>query len=271
MNTGAVLAQEFGSSDSHWIYNRDGRRGYTEVVFNKDTLIDNLSFNRFEIILTAIFYGDTLSGPLSDALYLNNTNGLVLFSLDGQSTDTLINYNAVPGDSWSMIHRGNGGKFTIDVIDTFGIKYLGVEHQALSYNINREGHSQSFIDTIYEHLGFRYEFILPYDWWSVGLGNNIGGGPLCFYNDALGSVDVGRDTTIFFGGVYPFDCNKLTSTEEIKPVLPNINTLFPNPVSDILHVLEVDIGDRYELYDVSGTRMMSNVFSINYSLSLIHI
>ena len=270
LNVVLLTAQEFGSADSHWVFNRDGKIGFTEVFFEKDTIIENKVFNKFLRREFVIVFGDTTDfvfGPL----FLNNTDGLVLHSIDGEIKDTLINYNASPGDSWTITdYRGIDENFKVNVKDTFTTSFAGVDYKALSCIIHREdGVVGTFRDTIYEHWGFRHHYILPYDAYDVGAGNNRGGIILCFSNNALGTVEISPDPALYFGSVFPFDCDRLTSTEEID-VSDSYRTLslYPNPVTDILHVLEVDIGAPYEIWDISGQTQMSGDFSLDNSIEV---
>ena len=254
LNCGLLYAQEFGSADSHWVYNVDISNGYVEVVFDKDTLINGDLYNSF--LLRELFANseDTTYTTYFEPLFLNNTNGLVSYSLGGEIFDTLINYNALPGESWTIPHRFLDESYVLNVQDTFTTFFSGIEYKALSYIIHEEdGFVGSFKDTIYEHWGFRHNFILPYDPFDSGAGNNLGGPILCFSNDALGTVEIGPDPMIYFGSVFPFDCNRLTSAEEINVSDSRKSlTLYPNPVSDFLHVSEVDIGTTYEVWSIKG-------------------
>ena len=163
LNCGYLNAQEFGSADSHWVYNRDGRNGITEIVFEKDTIIDNLPFNKFDRKELWVVSGDTTIFYFNP-LFLNNTDGVVLYSENGLDTDTLINYNSVPGDSWTLPHRISDFDFKLNVQDTFVASFRGFDYRALSYTIDVIGLTNgSFVDTIYEHWGFRHSYILPYD------------------------------------------------------------------------------------------------------------
>lgn len=250
-------AQYFGSSDSHWVYNRDVKNGITEVIFEKDTLIESILFNKFDLRELWVTDGDTSIFSFLP-LFLNNTDGLVLYSLNNQPIDTLINYNALPGDSWTIPDRFLDKNYVINVLDTFTDSFRGRDYRALSFIIHEEnGFIRNFRDTIYEYFGFRHNYILPYDAADIGAGNNRGGVLLCFSNNEVGTIEVGPEPTFNYGNIFDYDCSQLTATSEIdKQVADARITLFPNPVSDWLQVRQVDIGSYFEVYSISGERLM---------------
>ncbi len=108
-------AQEFGGKDSEWIYNLNNRYGVSKVTYSKDTVIRNILFNKYSIETSRIFDSilDTIIED-QDPVYVANLDGLVLFTVDQEEIDTLANFNAVPGDSWSI----RGGSRTILLISS---------------------------------------------------------------------------------------------------------------------------------------------------------
>ena len=208
-NMTSLSAQYFGSPDCHWIYDRSGRDAFTEVVFDSDTVINNQVYNEFDIRVHTARVIDTVVGSIM-SIYLNNTNGLVTMSYDAIKIDTLIDYNAVPGDTWTIYHDLLPDCYLVTVIDTFTVTFAGRSYSALSYNHFRKNSSPTtFIDTIYEHWGFRHDFILPYDWYNGLAGNNVGGGLLCFTNDAVGTIEVGLSPDVWLVEPFPYECDEM--------------------------------------------------------------
>ena len=260
-----VSAQHFGSADSHWVYNRDGaRNGIVEVIFEKDTLIENVLFNKFDLRELSVSGGDTSIYSFLP-LFLRNTDGVVEYSLDNQAIDTLINYNALPGDSWTIPDRFLDKNYVINVLDTFTDSFRGRDFRALSFIIHEEnGFIGNFRDTIYEYFGFRHNYILPYDAADIPSGDNRGGVLLCFSNDELGTIEVGPEPSFIYGNIFDYDCNQSTSTDEIVSDLTDDRMiLFPNPVSDRLHVDQVDVGSHYEIYSISGELLLLGELSFD--------
>ncbi len=271
----SLQAQDFGESDSRWVYNYNGKNGYTSVDFIKDTIIDNLDFNWFDINAFLSTPQDTNLRQVHQLpLFLSNQDGLILFNLYDNDPDTLFNYNAEPGDIWTFReHRVSPDLYRITVVDTFMTLYAGSLNKAFSYHINIDNEPlSSFIDTIYEHIGPLHRFILPYDDYDYGNGNgsNIGGDLMCFSNDALGTIEVGPDPDFYFGPVYPFDCNRLTSVDEPDDLSTSAKLfLYPNPTQEVIFVSGV-VGDarQYEIRNLSGAVVTAEILSIDLKVDV---
>ncbi len=270
-NMTSLFAQYFGSPDCHWVYNRNGRNGYTEVVYESDTVINNLRFNKFDIWQNTFSMNDTTSVSFT-SLYLNNTDGLVLHSYDANQTDTLIDYNAAPGERWTFADRFESD-YLLTVVDTFTKTFADRSYKALAYNIyNIERINEGiFRDTIYEHWGFRHNFILPVDWFDGFAGNNIGGGLLCFTNDALGTIEVGLDPDFWVVEPYPYECNEMPPLVDVAEPSLIPYALFPNPVSDWLTVSGLGIGSSYVLTGVSGEQWLRGELSFDGRIDVMEL
>ena len=268
----SMQGQDFGGADSRWVYNYNGRNGYTTVDFVKDTIINNLDFNRFDIKAFLSTPQDTnLRLVLQLPLFLTNQDGLILFNHDGIQSDTLIDYNAIPGDIWTMKERFVlPDSFKCTVVDTFTTVYAGRESKALSYHINKVGEPlSSFVDTFYEHIGPIHRFILPFDG-RRSTGYNIGGDLMCFSNDALGTIEVGPDPNFYFGPVYPFDCNRLTSVDEPDDLSTSAKLfLYPNPTQEVIFLSGV-VGDarQYEIRNLSGAVVSADRLSFDLKVDV---
>ncbi len=247
-----LLAQEFGSSDSRWVYNHDGYFGITRVEFEKDTLIDNIEFNKFSIVNTGIYVtiGDTIVRE-RQPIYLSNINGLVLYKIKDNDVDTLINFRAGPGDGWTIYDTYLNETFDITVIDTFRSDFNGKSLFSMSHLFRRRSTGSNRIDTTYEQIGNLYNFILPGDGWGISIGHGNSGGHIrCFTNDNLGLVSFAKRSWINpLADYFEFECDRIVSTENPLDEVPL--SIFPNPVSNEL-CLNGKQANPIEIFNING-------------------
>ncbi len=248
----------FGTPDTEWIYNVDRQTGFTRVFYDSDTVINNTQFNKFLTNRTFVssYTLDTIhdSGP---DLFLHIDEGLVFFKFGENSIDTLYNFNAALGDSWTIINErsniASNDTFLISVVDTFTSLIDNKSLFGMSYMINE---NPFFIDTIYDQIGPLKSFIVLYESF-LGLGhNNIGGFLRCFSNDALGQVDIPLPDFAIESLLFDLDCSpQLTSvSDNLSP--SNAVSIYPNPANDELHVSASHLIYTYSLLDISGRTLL---------------
>ncbi len=247
-----LLAQEFGSKDSRWVYDHTGHYGITRVEFEKDTLIENIEFNKFSIVSTDILFsnGDTVTIE-RPPLCLSNNDGVVLFKIEEEEIDTLINFNANPGDSWSITRSAWADTFSILILDTFRTEFNGESLNSMSYRFWSTKRTTSFIDTIYDQIGNLHRFILPFDGWRASTGHgDIGGHIRCFTSNALGLVEFEKRSWINpLADYFEFECDRIVTTENLSDEVPL--SIFPNPVSNELCLNEAQ-GRHIKIFKING-------------------
>jgi len=218
------FAQEFGTSDSKWVFDYNGvwSKGITEIQFEKDTFIDNRPCKKFikKALRRAMANGPIVSEALFP-LYLDNKNGLIEFSEDGLHFDTLINFKAKIGQSWkiSRYYKNRGvDEIKLTIIDTFNTQISGVNlfSQAVWYYYSP--HLTNFVDTVYEYIGGKWLYILPFDDKEVALDAGEGGIIRCFKNNLLGLVDFANKE---YGSKFEYDCDDLTTINNKNPEIEN--------------------------------------------------
>jgi len=113
------------------------------------------------------------------------------------------------------------------IIDSFGIEYA-FDGSLLEVQYLRILNNQSYDDDtpykVYKNIGFLYPgFLFP----DLGTG-------LCDFQDGitLRCVVTGNDTIHFTG----FDCFELQIINHINPLLPEMITLSPNPITDYVTI-----------------------------------
>ena len=213
------------------------------MTYEKDTIIDNKIFNKYTLFITRIdFNGIDTIRTYGDPIFLSNQDGLVLYRWTRETTDTIFNFNANIGDSWTVIDRLRDDKYyTYTLLDTFNTKINGLNLSSIAYSTRTEGTSanSAFVDTLFEVIGSKYGFIIPHDSYNGAIGiRNQGGTLRCFTNDDLGFVQL--DNAELYGSSlysdFEFDCDRLTSTNNIEEKPQGRLRLYPNPVHDVLYI-----------------------------------
>ena len=248
------FAQGIGRDNSRWVFDLCNGDGITEMYVSKDTVIDNSIYTKYDLFTTRIDprNGDTLHRDV-DPIYISNQNGLVLYQWTRRITDTLYNFNSEIGESWTIKDRTQDADYLITVLDTFMTDINGSLLFSMSYEIRMvdSGFLPS-VDTVHEIIGNKYSFIIPYDKYNSRITvNNQGGSMRCFTNNTLGFVEL--DNSQFFSP-FEFDCDRLTSTNNIEDIPQSRLRLYPNPIHDVLYK-ESDSQEEGRLYNQQGRQV----------------
>ncbi len=255
------FAQSIGGDNSRWVFDLGNRAGVTEMVYSHDTLIDNLVFSKYEFEVTRLSNSvdlDTIR-EIGEPLFISNQDGLVLYQWRRRITDTLYNFNGEIGSSWSVKDWRLDRDYLFTILDTFRTEINGRSLFSMSYEMGKVNSQPSFVDTVYETIGNKYSFIIPYDYYNTAIGPANQGGVLrCFTNNNLGLVQL--DNSELNGiGIYndfEFDCDRLTSTNNIEEKPQGRLHLYPNPVHDMLYI-ESDGQEEGMLYNQQGQQVMA--------------
>jgi len=234
----AASSQSLGCADCRWIFDLRNGNGITEMTFEKDTIINNNIFNKYTLLITRIdFNGTDTIRTNGDPIFLSNQDGLVLYRWTREMTDTIVDFNAEIGDSWTVTDRLRDNKYyEYIVLDTFRTLINGANLFSISYDTRPVGTSFSFVDTLYETIGSKYSFI-----------------------------------------IFEFDCDRLTSTNNIEEIPQGRLHLYPNPVHDVLYIesesqeegrLFNQQGRQVRVYKKTGTLDMSTLESGIYFLKV---
>jgi hypothetical protein len=152
-----------------------------------------------------------------DVLYTTVQGGLVsLWDESTETFDTLMRFDAMPGDHWYVPHAEGWGP-QILVTDTMHTVIDGMTLRQVVVTMN------SFIsaDTITERLGFGRLFINPV--WNFQLDGPLG--PLRCYSD---------DEISYIIPTWQYGCASLLGIEAMA--LANDPVLFPNPGATSIHL-----------------------------------
>ncbi len=119
---------------------------------------------------------------------LTNNRGVVYLTMDDPFTyDTLYNFNAEIGDSWTL-EAEHTTEFTVTAKGVLNINNQDLEFSAVDLNIDVNGNLYEQHDTIVEKLGFLHRYFLPYDIIKSYVDGNEGGATKCYYDSQLGYV-----------------------------------------------------------------------------------
>ena len=252
----SLFSQSFGTPDSEWTYVWEERRGITQVKYTSDTLINNLELAEYSIVTTGLSpdLTDTVV-TVRDPVYISNTDGLALFTLDGESFDTLINFNADIGDRWSIVRAPGLDSFEFIVIDTFITEFSGQDLFSMAYEFvwRTSSTNRTIVDTIYETIGTVNNFLIAYDGYGeLGFGN-IGGRLRCYSDPEIGTINFGLPW--WWSGtefVFEFECNNSVSTRD-KFLEQESNILAkPNPFQFQICIQTKDLKEDITIYNLEG-------------------
>ena len=254
----SAICQSIGNTDSRWVFDLSDKYGITEMYYDTDTLIDNMPFKKFKLIISGVkpttrdtfrFFGDPL--------FISNKDGLILYRWTTSVVDTLCDFHAAIGDSWTVLAENGRDRFQMTVLDTFRTEINSKELFSMSYDMRQENSNFSFVDTLFDQIGFKYSFIIPNDAYDIGSHGNQGGILRCFTNDNLGLVQLDNSELYGFNlySEFEFNCDRLTSTDDISEDDQFYLNVYPNPVSDQLHIESNGHQQSVILYNQQGLQI----------------
>lgn len=146
-------------------------------------------YHRFESLLDTVINGQATRKVASawTTLFTHATNGVVWIYVPSTAAfDTLYNFNAVPGDHWSMVPMPDPFVCTnqsrVEVVDTgtttindIQLRWLAVEN----HNIT-EDFDLVEADTIVERLGSKAFYLLPHEFCNSMVSPGVIGFLLCY-------------------------------------------------------------------------------------------
>ena len=199
---------------------------------------------------TAYFDPTILTDTLSN-LYTYSASGIV-WMLDPElnAFDTLYDFNALPGDSWQLIHlpEYSAGSDFLTVLDTGHISIDGQALRWLSVEYHFQGatgNDPPYLDTLMERVGSNTFYMLPYDFPNGFVDGNEGGFFRCY-----------SDNEISYQSPFVQACDfPLEVTEHAaRPTI----LVYPNPGSDVLHI-EIGTTGKIDVHvlDATGRAMLS--------------
>lgn len=259
--------------------------GYKVLSKHSDTLINGKLFSQYEDFSVSYLGGqnpfstqylDTSSSISPIAFYEEDSVvfGVNLFG-NNNSIDTIYNFKALPGDSWTinqyevdstMIDTAYyycDSKINVKVLDTghvskqgISLYYLYVEYEGF---VVLDGNNITFArDTIFERFGGQYTFISLHEycslwipWGDLGRGFNL----KCYSDN---EINIGENCKDLAYVSSPFKLNR----EELL-------NFFPNPTSEILNI--TTSSQQIIIRDVTGKTVFNEHLNNGNSKSIINV
>ncbi|MBK6861283.1 MAG: T9SS type A sorting domain-containing protein [Saprospiraceae bacterium] len=251
------LAQEFATKDSKWVFDYNGAwsKGKTEVQYDKDTLIAGETVRKHSKKATRLLrFDNRLVSFDLNPVYIRSKDGIIEFSEDAILFDTLINFKASKGQSWKIFRHRNSkitDSIKITIIDTFRTKISGIDLFTQAAKYESPGWSP-FVDTVYEYIGVRWLYILPFDEKDVNLDGGEGGLIRCFSNSLLGVVSFDN---MQYGSDFKYDCDNLTFVNN-NAIKKSDIYIYSNPFSKSIQVYNNTSRNCFiQLFNINGVQV----------------
>lgn len=235
-------AQQWCIPGAEWTYGFANQQasGITRAWYAGDTLVGGYMAQRIDQTVIAYQpswpFGQAFTQQL-DPLHTRVANGVVHpWNGSNNTYDTLIWFDAVPGDHWQVPHS-DWAQF--DVLDTGTTVVEGIP---LRYLVVEEPIVMGVIDTVRERIGFDYFYLDPMqslliDWTTVMLH--------CYRDD---------DILEFHGSYWQQPCDFTVGVDEHIAAggLPT-----PNPGSDHFTLPLPNGLHSIEVFDATGRRVLA--------------
>jgi hypothetical protein len=244
---GQDLNIQYGDSNAVWVYNYSIVPAVTRVKANGDTIVNGRKLKIFEKTqFERKSSAEIMVFPLPP-LYVFTESGIVEFSTDLIHFDTLYNFQLNIGESWTIPQRNNSGMptgifSTKTVVDTFSLFINGRNVYCQSVMELPDSFMDTVYpvhprDTIYQSIGSRRRYVLPFDYLDVATDSGEGGVLRCFNDDNIGLVEYVHPYSMYgdFFSDSEYDCDQISSISSI-PTSNTYITVFPNPASNIIHI-----------------------------------
>jgi hypothetical protein len=231
--------------------------GYTEIKYTGDTLI---SGQNASILDKRLYYYNFLSSQIGDddlgEEYTYEDNG-VIYLLFENNWDTLYNFNATVGESWSIAQEplfsmcDSNSQVTVLATGTKTINSIALNYLVLDY-----GFPSSLIDTVIEKIGNIYNYLLPYDYCNAQLDAHEGG-PFRCYED---------DNFTLYKPHYTGECDFIL---EVNPlVMEEVFALVPNPATSVIEIRgDITLGSEYKIISLDGVERQSGIVATSIDIS----
>ena len=275
-----IHAQSFGSQNAQWVYdyNRMGGPGVTKFKIDRDTTVNGVTYQRMQkVAIRENSNGEIVHYPRIP-FYLRQDNGIVLYTGDFTFEDTLFNFDAGIGDSWTLPRRrDNDDDFFLkySVVDTFQVNFNGVPVLSQAIEIVNSSSPTIFKDTLIKDIGSRNQLIVLFDWPPPDIEGGDRGVLRCFSNDELGAVDFlpFHEASLYADNLsgFEYDCDVLSSTEGAQS--SSFFSVFPNPTNQFLTIASSEQRiNQIAIYNMNG--VLVNNYELDhtqYELDVSHL
>ena len=252
------FAQNFAHPGAEWKYSYHsvmGAIGYAQISVAGDTLIGNITATKLEKRLVGV---DQVSQQPIDQLrnpdYVYENAGIV-FIRHGAQWDTLFNYNAQVGDSWTIAKQplmnncNNNSSITVTGVGTRNINGMNLSYKLVDITYFSGINTYTLADTLYQRIGLVKSYMLSFDNCDAELDVNEGGDFRCYLDNE-------------------FDLYKAsTFTEDCQYIMSNSSTIkeqvrfYPNPATTSLKIDGNIHNLNYSVANLQGQEVLSGIYT----------
>ncbi len=262
---------EFAPIGAEWHYSRiEGLmppdEGYTVYKVTKDTIIEGKTVR----VIRKTYHhanGVTITELGNEYMYEEDKK---VYCWKNQHFYLLYDFNAQPGDRWTIYGEDNIGNFCkydslgIVVVDSVKtVKINGYDLKAL-YTSPYELSNWSFNGVILEHIGC-VTHILPQAKECV-LDIPHENGPLRCYEDSI----LGKYKTDYWDNSN-FECDVLFYYTSVSDIEYNLVNIFPNPVEDYLSFQLFDISNKSESFQIEILNLNGQVLKTHQTTDKVFV
>lgn len=265
-----VNGQEFGSADTKWVFDFMFD-GITIIEFEKDTSFNDSSIKKFIPTTISILESDTIYTP-RDPFFTYESDSVIYYSTYLPFFQPLYKFNVKAGDNWKIYKDSiKSDSILYEVLGLFQTEINGNNILSQSINTTRywsNGSITSFVDTIFQFVGAKYSYMLPFKAEKI---YPDGGILRCFENDDFGQFEIDNQFTL---GVdlysnFIFECGEITSIA--NDTRRNI-VIFPNPTSGLLYVNNFSSDESIlTIWSASGQIVFKERLDVNKEIDISHL
>jgi len=235
-----VQAQSWCPPGARWTHDYSdsltGYYGVSRIIYEGDMTFQGQQVQRLRVSRVLAPSGTTNFSVFYEygPWLTRHEDGVVYsWSNDEQEFDTLMWFNAAPGQFWSWPSIGDHPTARITVLDTTSIE---MEGHVLRQLVVETGHSEGLPpDTLRERIGFSMLYLKPDTWFITDPPST---GLLCYNDDQL-----------MFAGPGVTDCGYTlgVADQQVEAV-----TVMPNPGTDHFTVTLPPGAHAVDVYDITG-------------------
>ena len=266
--TAHLSGQNWFELQSRWTYSYGnfGTSGYVEMTVEKDTVIEGKECQALKLYYYLYhFYEGNYEREGFKQEYIYEEDSVTYIYIEEKGFDTLFNIQAQVGESWELFSHfpdwpiSDALHCEVLAKGTSRINEVELPWIYVEYDFGRD-----FIyrDTVFQRIGNKHSFFLPWDWMYAQVDGHLGGPLWCYSDSELGLMDQS-----------PLGCEYVrVNTEE--PLFDESQIkIFPNPAGEILTIRDERTDRQFhekeiEIYSIEGKFLQSLKFSNEARISL---
>lgn len=226
--------------------------GYVKIEYTNDTTILSISCKKLQKTLHGYNFSSQqfFSQNIGSEFTYEAGNVIYVFDTTDVDFDTLVNFNALIGNTWTMPQRSvmsfceNQSSVTVldtgsRIINGQSLKWIYVNNVFDPNNIN-----MSYTDTFYEKIGPTQWYFLPYPYCEESVDLDNGGKLRCYVDDFFPMYSQTSNA-----------CDYTVSIEVNENIKEELLKIFPNPTNNLLSIVyeyNSENNSTIEITDITG-------------------